>query len=341
MATEIKVPALGESIVEATVGHWLKHEGDPVRAGEALVELETEKVNLEVAADQDGVLAHIARREGETVAIGDVLGTLGTTTDHRPPTTDNRRPTTAGSTMAPASAAVADGQPSVVELPDDTRATPVARRYAAEHGLDVAQIPGSGPGGRVTKEDVVRAAETAAPAPRRRGEPERGATTDDRRPTTESAPTVPSPTVVGGPSSVVAPTERPEERVRMTRRRQTIARRLVEAQQTTAMLTTFNEIDMGPVMELRKRRREWFQQRYGVKLGFMSFFVKATVAALRAFPELNAEIQRDEIVLKKYYDIGIAVGAPGGLVVPVVRDADRQSFAEIEKQIEAYGQKAT
>ena len=341
MATEIKVPALGESIVEATVGHWLKHEGDPVRAGEALVELETEKVNLEVAADQDGVLAHIARREGETVAIGDVLGTLGTTTDHRPPTTDNRRPTTAGSTMAPASAAVADGQPSVVELPDDTRATPVARRYAAEHGLDVAQIPGSGPGGRVTKEDVVRAAETAAPAPRRRGEPERGATTDDRRPTTESAPTVPSPTVVGGSSSVVAPTERPEERVRMTRRRQTIARRLVEAQQTTAMLTTFNEIDMGPVMELRKRRREWFQQRYGVKLGFMSFFVKATVAALRAFPELNAEIQRDEIVLKKYYDIGIAVGAPGGLVVPVVRDADRQSFAEIEKQIEAYGQKAT
>ena len=338
MATEIKVPALGESIVEATVGRWLKHEGDTVRAGEALVELETEKVNLEVAADQDGVLTHIIRREGENVAIGDVLGTLGATTEAAP---GPPSPSVVSGRSAAVDSPLVSGPSPVVAAPDDTRATPVARRYAAEHGLDVAQIPGSGPGGRVTKEDVVRAAETAAPAPRLRGEPEGGPTTDDRRPTTESAPTLPSPTMVGGPPSVVAPTERSEERVRMTRRRQTIARRLVEAQQTTAMLTTFNEIDMGPVMELRKRRREWFQQRYGVKLGFMSFFVKASVAALKAFPELNAEIQGDEILLKKYYDIGIAVGAPGGLVVPVVRDADRLSFAEIEKQIEAHSQRAT
>ncbi len=333
MATEIKVPALGESIVEATVGRWLKREGDSVRAGEALVELETEKVNLEVAADHDGVLERITRREGENVAIGDVLGTLGTTAA---PTAD-QRPATSEAAAVIAASASADGQPSVAApLSDDTRATPVARRYAAEHGLDIARIPGSGPGGRITKEDVVRAAEATTTDDRR--PTTTTPTTDDRRPTTESAPSSTASAVVGGPSSVV---ERPEERVRMTRRRQTIARRLVEAQQTTAMLTTFNEIDMGPVMELRKRRREWFQQRYGVRLGFMSFFVKASVAALKAFPELNAEIQGDEIVLKKYYDIGIAVGAPGGLVVPVVRDADRLSFAEIEKQIEAFGQKAT
>jgi 2-oxoglutarate dehydrogenase E2 component (dihydrolipoamide succinyltransferase) len=317
MAVEIKVPPLGESVVEATVGRWLRTSGDSVAAGDPLVELETDKVNMEVAAPEAGVLESIVSQEGETVSVGDVLGVIGASTA-----------TPDGS--AQESAAPAE-QPVVHEVEsrasDEPRATPVARRMAEEHGLNLAEVEGSGPGGRVNREDVevflrgrsrpsepaVPSAPPSAPAP--------------------SRPTRPTPT----PSTSAG---RAEERIRMTRRRQTIARRLVEAQQTAAMLTTFNEVDMSAIMEIRRRRKESFKERYGVGLGFMSFFTRAVIGALKFQPRLNAEIQGDEMVLKRYYDIGIAVSTEEGLVVPVVRDADRLSFAEIEKEIASLAERA-
>jgi 2-oxoglutarate dehydrogenase E2 component (dihydrolipoamide succinyltransferase) len=317
MAVEIKVPPLGESVVEATVGRWLRTSGDSVAAGDPLVELETDKVNMEVAAPEAGVLESIVSQEGETVSVGDVLGVIGASTA-----------TPDGS--AQESAAPAE-QPVVHEVesraPDEPRATPVARRMAEEHGLNLAEVEGSGPGGRVNREDVEVFLR------------------DRRRP---SEPAVPSaPPSAPAPSRPTRPTPTPstsagraEERIRMTRRRQTIARRLVEAQQTAAMLTTFNEVDMSAIMEIRRRRKESFKERYGVGLGFMSFFTRAVIGALKFQPRLNAEIQGDEMVLKRYYDIGIAVSTEEGLVVPVVRDADRLSFAEIEKEIASLAERA-
>ena len=341
MPAEIKVPSLGESVVEATVGQWLKQEGDAVKAGDVLVALETDKVNIEVAADQNGVLQQILRREGDNVAIGDVLGVLGDA-GAAPAPPSNGQAAASAAPSAPASSAppAAPIAPAPAQPAQDTsRATPVARKLAEEQGVDLSQVPGSGPGGRATKDDVVRFIEqqraptpAAAPAP-----PAPAAPAPAPSPT--PAPTrAPAPAMSAPP--VAAASDGREERVRMTRRRQTIAQRLVEAQHTAAMLTTFNEIDMSAVMELRKKYRDTFQQRHGVRLGFMSFFVKATLGALKAFPQLNAEIQGDEIVLKRYYDIGIAVGAEGGLVVPVVRDADRLNFAQIEKKIEESAEKA-
>jgi 2-oxoglutarate dehydrogenase E2 component (dihydrolipoamide succinyltransferase) len=317
MAVEIKVPPLGESVVEATVGRWLRTSGDSVAAGDPLVELETDKVNMEVAAPEAGVLESIVSQEGETVSVGDVLGVIEASTA-----------TPDGS--AQESAAPAE-QPVVHEVesraPDEPRATPVARRMAEEHGLNLAEVEGSGPGGRVNREDVEVFLR------------------DRRRP---SEPAVPSaPPSAPAPSRPTRPTPTPstsagraEERIRMTRRRQTIARRLVEAQQTAAMLTTFNEVDMSAIMEIRRRRKESFKERYGVGLGFMSFFTRAVIGALKFQPRLNAEIQGDEMVLKRYYDIGIAVSTEEGLVVPVVRDADRLSFAEIEKEIASLAERA-
>jgi 2-oxoglutarate dehydrogenase E2 component (dihydrolipoamide succinyltransferase) len=317
MAVEIRVPALGESIVEATVGRWLKQAGDPVATGEALVELETDKVNIEVTAEATGTLGAIARNEGESVAIGDVLGTIEAG---------------AASAASPAPAAAPAPQPAAAPAPqpaDDGHATkapvsPVAQRIAAEQGLDVGRVAGSGPGGRVTKEDVV-----AASASR-----DEGRTTKDEGKAAPAAGPPPQPAPAPQPTNTPRTTDNGrEERIRMSRRRQTIAARLVEAQRVAAMLTTFNEIDMSAVMEVRKRRRDAFKERHGVGLGFMSFFTRATIGALKAFPLLNAEIQGDEIVVKHYYDIGIAVGVEDGLVVPVLRDADRKSFAQIEREI--------
>jgi 2-oxoglutarate dehydrogenase E2 component (dihydrolipoamide succinyltransferase) len=317
MAVEIRVPALGESIVEATVGKWLKSEGENVAAGEALVELETDKVNVEVTADAAGVLGTIARREGENVAIGDVLGTI--------------EPAGAAMTQPAATSAPVVAQPATPA--EDGRAakapiTPVAQRIAADQGVNLRGIAGSGPGGRVTKDDVV-AQIVSSPS--------------SVVSSSASAPQLPPPaTPAPQPAAAAQPTtdhgsrttdSSREERIRMSRRRQTIAARLVEAQHVAAMLTTFNEIDMSAVMELRKRRRDSFKERHGVGLGFMSFFTRATIGALKAFPLLNAEIQGAEIVVKRYYDIGIAVGADEGLVVPVLRDADRKSFAQIEREI--------
>ena len=319
MAVEIRVPALGESIVDAVIATWLKHVGDVVNKGDALVELETEKVNVEVSAEQSGVLQKIVKQEGEVVAVGDVLGFIEegveVSTGAPPETPAVQQPPAAQPQPAPAGT---DGQRPV---------SPLARRIAAEYNVDLSQVKSTSPHGRVTREDVISYMEKTA---------------------TQQAPGLPTTITaqpIGGVSAVPAvevPTPRPsiqveprgrEERVRLSRRRQTIAQRLVEAQHTAAMLTTFNEIDMSAVMEIRNRRKESFRERYGVSLGFMSFFTKAVVGALKAFPRLNAEIQGNEMVLKYYYDIGIAVSAEEGLVVPVLRDADRKTFAEIEREI--------
>jgi 2-oxoglutarate dehydrogenase E2 component (dihydrolipoamide succinyltransferase) len=300
MPVEVRVPILGESVVEATVGAWLKREGEPVEAGDTLVQLETEKVNVDVAADTSGVLGRIQHQEGDTVAPGDVLATL----DERTAATSSDAP----SADAALPAALAAPPASVEERP---HASPVARRMAEEHGLDLTRVEGTGTGGRVTREDV-----------------EKHITRPDG---------VTQPPVAQPPTT---PTTREETRQRMSRRRQTIAQRLLEAQRTAAMLTTFNEVDMSAIMAIRSRRREAFQKRHGVGLGFMSFFTKAVVSALQTFPNLNGEIRGDEIVHKHYYDIGIAVGAEGGLVVPIVRDANRKSFADIEREIAALAEKA-
>ncbi len=349
MAVEVTVPTLGESVLEATVGRWFKQPGDPLTAGEALVELETDKVNMDVVAPEGGRLQSIAKQEGETVGIGDVLGLIDETanapvahvstapgtaaTGQNPPTPANPTPPgPAGADHMP------DAVPTASDDTDDNgshesgerdasgtaRVTPLARRVAAEHGVDITQIQGSGPSGRVTREDVAAFVD----ANRR--------TAADIAAREDSAPASPSAT----PMTVPADGDRPEERVRMSRRRQTIARRLVEAVQTAAMLTTFNEVDMTAIMNLRQRRREQFKERYGVGLGFMSFFTKAVIVALKDFPRLNAEIQGDEILLKHYFDIGVAVGTDEGLVVPVVRHADRLTFAQIEREIGSLANKA-
>lgn len=310
---KIVVPEIGESIVEATVARWLKKEGDPVAAGEAVVELETDKANLEVSAEQPGVLMHIERQEREDVRVGDVLGVI-------------EEAAQAPKTIEPALEEVETSRAGIGQAAatpqklseDGEKVSPVARRLAEEQGADLAHISGSGPGGRVTKQDVQRYLEGRKVEERGKVEP----------------PEVLAPI----PPAMSA--GRREERVPMSRRRRTIARRLVEAQRTAAMLSTFNEIDMSAVLDIRKRRGDAFKERHGVGLGIVSFFVKAAIRALKDFPRLNAEIQGDDMIIKHYYDIGIAVGAADGLVVPVLRDADRMSFAEIETAIKAFAQKA-
>jgi 2-oxoglutarate dehydrogenase E2 component (dihydrolipoamide succinyltransferase) len=301
MAVEVRVPVLSESIVEATVGAWLKRQGDAVEAGEPLVQLETEKVNVEVSADQSGVLTALAVQEGATVHPGDVLATIDETAGAPRPSVAVEQPTPLPEVRAR-------------EEAERPHASPVARRMAEEYGVDLTRVEGSGTGGRVTREDVERHVQPAV----------RGQT-----------PQSPPP-----PAVLSTDGQRPETRVRMSRRRQTIASRLLEAQRSAAILTTFNEVDMSAIMDIRARRREQFQKRHGVGLGFMSFFTRAAVGALREFPNVNAELRGDEIIQKHYYDIGIAVGAEGGLVVPIVRDADRKSFAELEREIAGLAEKA-
>jgi 2-oxoglutarate dehydrogenase E2 component (dihydrolipoamide succinyltransferase) len=339
MAAEIRVPQMGESVAEAVVGPWLKKEGDLVSPDEPVVTLETEKVAVDVVPEQAGALERILQPEGASVKPGDLLATvvpLAATSGVGTP----GRPSRPGRVEESPGAATPPATPAAMELPppgtpsngtatpspaEETAATPVARRLAAGHNVDLAQIPGSGPGGRRTKEDVAafldRTAVQAGTAPA-------AAQQAAQQP---AAPTEPQPALTS--LAALFPSPEREERVRMSQRRLTIARRLVEAQHTAAMLTTFNEIDMSAVMEVRRRRRDAFNERHGVGLGFMSFFTKAVVGALKAFPRLNAEIQGNEIVLKYHYDIGIAVGAEQGLVVPVLRDADRKSFAQIEREI--------
>ena len=328
--SNIVVPQLGESVVEARVARWLKKQGDRVEVGEPIVELETEKIDLEVSAEKSGVIASIARKEGEDVKIGELLAVVdesGTAASSAPSSAPVPPPAAAAAPATQASAPAPGGNGSAGAA-TDSRATPTARRMAKDNDVDLGTVQGSGAAGRVTKQDVQKA--IAPPAP---------ASSAVAPPSDKLAPTGPSK--IAPTSGTTAPSARTEDRVRMTKRRQTIARRLVEAQQTAAMLTTFNEVDMSAVMALRERRKESFKKEFGVGLGIASFFVKSAIAALRAFPALNAEIQGDEIVYKRYYDMGVAVGAEGGLVVPVIRDADRLSFAQVELAIRDFATRAT
>jgi 2-oxoglutarate dehydrogenase E2 component (dihydrolipoamide succinyltransferase) len=321
MATKIVVPELGESVLEATVSRWLKKEGDFVNAGEVLVELETDKVNLEVGAKSAGVLQKIAVTEGGDVKVGDVLGTIEEKAGAPQESTPQPEPAQAKQPEKQVEkqpekqeeAPRANGR-GTTERAAAAQATPVASRMAREKDVDLSKVSGTGVEGRVTRADVEQFLEGQGKAPE-----------SGKQAGVESEAKTASPARVSG--------DRSEERIRMSRRRRTIAQRLLDAKQNTAMLTTFNEIDMTAIMDLRKRRNEEFQAKHGIKLGFSSFFVKASISALKAFPQINAEIQEDEIVLKHYYDIGMAVGSAEGLVVPVIRDADRMSFAEIEKYI--------
>ena len=339
MPAKIVVPELGESVLEATVGHWLKNEGDRVSVGEVVVSLETDKVDLEVGAERSGVLAKIERREGEDVKIGQVLGVIEEGAAEAKPSGETAQPAVPSAPQPPAAA---DDQSSVTPVvstataesaaSSEPPATPSARRLARERAVDLERLVPSD-GERLTKADVERHLAQSSKAQAE------SAPASAAPPPAPQSPPVSRPSLEPAPLPA-APSARLEERVRMSRRRQTIAHRLVEAQHAAAMLTTFNEADMGAVMEMRKRHKESFQERYGVGLGISSFFVKAAVAALRTFPRLNAEIDGDDIILKHYYDIGIAVGAAEGLVVPVLRDADRLTFAEIEKGIKRFAQQA-
>jgi 2-oxoglutarate dehydrogenase E2 component (dihydrolipoamide succinyltransferase) len=321
MPANIVVPEVGESIVDARVAKWLRKEGDAVSAGDPLVELETDKIDVEVSAPQAGVLKRIDRKDGEDVKVGEVLGVIEDGAG------------AAATAASPAPAKGAAPPPAAKSAPaEKTRATPTARKAAQEHEVDLSRVRGSGDAGRVMKRDVEQAAAGSGNG--------RAAQLAEQARTAapEPAKARPVPPISELPRPVAG--ERTEERVRMSKRRATIAKRLVEAQSTAAMLTTFNEVDMSGVMGLRERHKQSFKERHGVGLGIASFFVKASIGALRAFPRINAEIQGDEMVLKHYYDIGVAVGASEGLVVPVLRDADRLSFAQIEQGIREYAKRA-
>ncbi len=327
MPSNIVVPEVGESIVDARVAKWLRKEGDAVSIGDPLVELETDKVDLEVAATQAGVLKRIDRRDGEDVKVGEVLGVIDDAAGGA------SAPTKRDAAPARAAGAEQKAPPSVKAVSaEKTRSTPTARKAAEDTDVDLSRVRGSGDAGRVMLRDVQAAAGADRPGARQ-GDvaPSGGEPARDTR-------ARPAPPVAEGPRR--APGDRREERVRMSKRRATIARRLVEVQGTAAMLTTFNEVDMTAVMALRERHKQPFKDRHGVSLGIASFFVKASIGALRAFPRINAEIQGDEMVLKHYYDIGVAVGASEGLVVPVLRDADQMSFASIEQQIRDFARRA-
>lgn len=345
MSVKIVVPDLGESVVEATVAAWLRQEGDPVKAGEAIVSLETDKVDLDVPAPRDGVLSKIERQAGEDVRVGEVLAQLDAADESgaapaEPVKAEPAKPEAAKLEAAKAEPPKAERPPaegSVAAPPAPAepeaaaeRATPVAKRLAQEKGVDLGEVAGAGPGGRVTKRDVEAYLSRQEPAPAATAAPQVVPAAPQ-----ETAPAIPAPSA---PLSTAD--GRGEQRVRLSRRRRTIADRLVEAQRTAAILTTFNEADMSAVMEMRKRKRDDFTKQHGVSLGLMSFFVKASIGALRAFPMLNASLDGNEVVLKHYYDIGIAVGAEEGLVVPVLRDADRMSFAQIEQSINDLATKA-
>jgi 2-oxoglutarate dehydrogenase E2 component (dihydrolipoamide succinyltransferase) len=320
------VPTLGESVTEATIGKWFKKPGDAVAVDEPLVELETDKVTIEVPAPAAGVLSEIAAKDGETVAVGAVLGQIKEGAGAAPAAKSEPQAKAApAAAAAPPKPATAPPKPPTAPPkpatapPADNSMAPSVRKLAAETGMDAAAVAGTGKDGRVSKGDMLAAIERAAAQP---------------TPVAASAAAV----QVRAPSP--ADDAAREERVRMTRLRQTIARRLKDAQNTAAMLTTFNEVDMGHVMALRTQYRDLFEKKHGVKLGFMGFFVRACVQALKEIPAVNAEIDGADIVYKNYYHIGIAVGTERGLVVPVVRDCDQKSLAEIEKAITDFGRRA-
>ena len=308
MSTEVKVPTLGESVAEATIGEWLKKPGEAVALDEPIASLETDKVAVEVPSPVAGVMGQYIAQVGDNVAVGAVIATIE----------DGTGAAAAPAAAAPAPAPVAAPAASVPAAAASEAATlsPAVRRAVLEYGIDPASIKGSGKDGRITKEDVVAAAAAKSAAPAAAA---------------ASAPAAAAPAVAG---------DRGEERVKMTRLRQTVARRLKEAQDTAALLTTFNDCDMSAVMDARNRYKDVFEKKHGVKLGFMSFFAKAACLALKEFPGVNAQIQSDEIVYFPYVDLSVAVSAPNGLVVPVVRNVDQMGFADIEKAIGDLGKRA-
>jgi 2-oxoglutarate dehydrogenase E2 component (dihydrolipoamide succinyltransferase) len=313
--TEIRVPTLGESVSEATIGRWFKKPGDTVAVDEPLVELETDKVTIEVPAPAAGVLSDVAAKDGDTVAVGALLGQIKDGAGAAPALKSAAAPAakTAAPPPEPKPAQPAPARPAPAEP------APSVRRLSAESGIDAATVPGSGKDGRITKGDMLAAIERAAASP-----------TPVAQPAAAVQMRAPSP----------ADDAAREERVKMTRLRQTIARRLKDAQNTAAMLTTFNEVDMSHVMAMRNQYKDLFEKKHGVKLGFMGFFVRACVQALKEVPAVNAEIDGADIVYKNYYHVGVAVGTEKGLVVPVVRDCDRKSLAQIEKEIAGFGRRA-
>jgi len=320
MSIEVKVPTLGESVSEATVGQWLKKPGEAVALDEPIVSLETDKVAVEVPSPVAGVLGQILVAEGETVTVGALLGTVEDSVaaagNAQVAPREEKAVPPASDTIAPAAAPAAT--PAPAPAADDAAAaalSPAVRRAVLEHGIDPSTVKGTGKDGRLTKEDVLAAAQAKAASP------------------------APVATAAAVPAAVATP-GRNEERVKMTRLRQTIAKRLKSAQENAALLTTFNDVDMSAVMAAREKYKDVFEKKHGVKLGFMSFFAKASCLALKDIPAVNAQIQGDEIVYHDYVDISVAVSAPNGLVVPVVRDADKLSFAGIEKAIGDFGKKA-
>src|ERR1700694_621822 len=317
MTTEIRVPTLGESVTEATIGRWFKQLGEAVAADEPVVELETDKVTVEVPAPASGVLAEIVAKDGETVAPGALLGQIQE--GGAPAKAAPAPPKTAPATAKPAPQAAPQPKPAAPRPAAADALAPSVRKIAEETGIDAAGVPGTGKDGRVTKGDMTAAIERAAAAP-----------TPVAQPAAAIQVRAPSP-----PDDAAR-----EERVRMTKLRQTIARRLKEAQSTAAMLTTFTEVDMTNVMAVRNRYKELFEKKHGVKLGFMSFFVRAAVQALKDIPAVNAEIDGTDIIYKNYYPVGVPVGPEKGLVVPVVGEAEQRSLADIEKTIADFGRRA-
>ena len=329
MTVDVKVPALPESVADGTLVNWKKKPGEPVKRGENLVDLETDKVVLDIPAPADGVLSQILRQEGDVVTTGDVIAVLEEGAAAEAPTA------TPAPTERPATTPVSVTGPASVSEVDLEGLSPAVRRLAAEHDLDIGKIPGSGRGGRITKADVLAYLEA-----RKSGTPAPAAPVQTAAPASAPAPAaVPSPAPATPPSPPDA-LGRLEQRVAMTRLRARIAERLLMAKNTTAMLTTFNEINMKPVMDLRNRYKDQFEKKHGVRLGFMGFFVKAVLEALKRYPAVNASIDGNDIVYHGYYDIGIAVASPRGLVVPILRDVDQMSLADIEKAIGEFGQKA-
>jgi 2-oxoglutarate dehydrogenase E2 component (dihydrolipoamide succinyltransferase) len=354
--SDVKVPEMGESIVEGTIAKWHVKEGDSVNQGDVLAELETDKVNIEISAEESGIVEQLTRQEGETVSVGETIARIGAAKAGA--AAENGKSNSAGdgkevaaapseghnqgaqAAASPQETAAPQAQPKKDDPSGDAgvsaasyNATPGARKLARERGIDLAKVQSQDPIGRIRQEDVEAYKAKSTPEVDTSAR-QSGIAAAERRPS-EGGGTGVQQTPAGGGDPA-----KPAERRKMSRRRITIAARLVEAQRTAAMLTTFNEVDMTAILDIRKRRKQGFQEKHGIGLGFMSFFTKAVVGALKEFPLLNAEIQGDEILVKQYYDIGIAVSAKEGLVVPVVRNADRLSFSEIEKQISGLAEKA-
>ena len=332
MASEIRVPTLGESVTEATIAQWYKKPGDAVAMDEPLCELETDKVTIEVPAQSAGVLAEVVVNEGETVEVGALLGSIGEGAGTAAPAAseaaaapaETPQAETASEAEKPQEPTLSPAAPTQMATPaassgtsvDTSSLSPAARRVVEEHGLDPAQITGTGKDGRLTKEDALKAASGA-----------------------QAAPASPAPSAAAAPTAAAQQGAR-EERVKMTRLRKTIAARLKESQNTAAQLTTFNEVDMGALMDVRREYKDLFEQKYGARLGFMGFFARACVTALSEIPAINAEVTEDEIIYKNYVNMGIAVGTEKGLVVPVIRDVQNMGLADIELAVAEMGRKA-